>query len=203
MKILAICLGAPERLPGRRMKTGIFKHATRAGVLVDENGLVGDAVCNGEHHGGQDQAVYGLGSVDLDGWSQELGRPLTPGTLGENLVVDGLDSRNVSVGDRFETDDVLMEVTSTRTPCATLSIRMEDRLFAKRFMAVSRPGFYCRVLKSGTLKAGDAVRYLPFAGEPVTMPELLALQPKRVNAQDRARYLASPLHAKLRASLQG
>ncbi|OLP59148.1 molybdenum cofactor biosysynthesis protein [Xaviernesmea oryzae] len=201
MKIVAVCIGSPERLPGRRTKTGIFKHATRAGVMVDENGLVGDAVCNGDHHGGLEQAVYGLGTVDLDGWSAELGRPLTPGTLGENLVIDGADSRTVSVGDRFETADVLLEVTSTRTPCATLSIRMEDRLFAKRFLKVARPGFYCRVLKGGVLTAGDAVSHIRFAGAVITMPELLVFQPKRLTAEDRTRYLASPIHAKLRASL--
>ena len=203
IRILAVCTGVARPVPGKGYKTGIFKTPTDAAVVVDREGLLGDAICNRKHHGGPEQAVYGFGSVDLDWWSGELGRTLEPGTLGENLVVQGIDSRSVSVGDRFETESVLLEVTSTRTPCNTLTAKMGDPAFARRFLQAGRPGFYCRVLRDGVIQAGDAVTYTPFAGEPVTMPELLRTYGKNLSEEDRIRYLAAPVSDKLRAGLTG
>ena len=203
IRILAVCTGLARPLPGKSYKTGIFKTSTDAAVVVDREGLLGDAICNRKHHGGPEQAVYGLGAIDLAWWSKELGRTLEPGTFGENLVIEGLDSRSVSVGDRIETESVLLEVTSTRIPCNTLTARMGDPAFAKRFMLAGRPGFYCRVLRGGVIQAGDPATYTPFEGAPVTMPELLRTYGKNVSEEDRLRYLAAPINDKLRAALTG
>jgi len=203
MKILAVCTGSAEILPGKSYRTGIFKHAVEAGVMVDREGLIGDRICNRKHHGGADQAVYALGSIDIDWWSKELARDLEPGTFGENLAIEGADSRTIAVGDRFATDTIALEVTSARIPCATLAARMEDQAFPKRFIASGRPGFYCRVLKDGVVKAGDTVTYRAYSGPPVLMPELLETFGRNLPDKDRDRYLAAPIHHKLRASLTG
>ena len=118
-------------------------------------------------------------------------------------MIEGIDSRSISVGDRFETESVLLEVTSTRIPCNTLTARMGDPGFARRFMQAGRPGFYCRVLRDGVIQAGDAVTYTPFPGEPVTMPELLRTYGRNLPDEDRIRYLAAPINDKLRAALTG
>jgi MOSC domain-containing protein YiiM len=203
MTILAVCTGTASPLPGKSYKTGIFKTATDAPVMIDREGLIGDKICNRKHHGGPEQAVYALGSVDIQWWSRDLDRDLAPGTFGENLVIDGIDSRHVSVGDRFETETVTLEVTSTRIPCATLAIRMDDPGFARRFAQAGRPGFYCRVLRDGAIAAGDAMEYHRFEGDPVTMPELLRTYGRNLPDEDRARYLAAPISDKLRAALTG
>jgi len=201
MKILAVCTGSAEILPGKSYKTGIFKHPVETGVMIDREGLIGDKICNRKHHGGPDQAVYALGSIDLDWWSKELGDDLEPGIFGENLVIEGVDSRKISVGDRFETDTVELEVTSARIPCATLAARMGDPAFAKRFANAGRPGFYCRVLKDGVIQAGDTVTCHAYSGLPVLMPEMLDTFGKNLSDEDRGRYLAAPIHHKLRARL--
>ena len=201
MKILAVCTGSAEILPGKSYKTGIFKHPVEAGVMIDREGLIGDKICNRKHHGGPDQAVYALGSIDLDWWSKELGRDLGPGVFGENLVIEGADSRKISVGDRFETDTVDLEVTSARIPCATLAARLDDPGFARKFARAGRPGFYCRVLKDGVIQAGDELSYHPYSGEPVLMPEMLETYGKNLSDEDRVRYLAAPVHYKIRARL--
>ncbi|OJF93982.1 MOSC domain-containing protein [Pararhizobium antarcticum] len=203
MSILAVCTGSAERLPGKSYKTGIFKHPVETPVMVDRQGLIGDAICNRKHHGGVDQAIYGMGSIDLDWWSAELGDSLVPGTFGENLVIEGVDSRSISVGDRFATGHILLEVTSTRIPCATFAARMRDPGFAKRFYKAARPGFYCRVLKEGSVQAGEAVTYAPFSGDRICMPEMLETYGRNLSGADRARYLAAPIHHKLRAKLSG
>ncbi|WHO73433.1 MOSC domain-containing protein [Rhizobium sp. BT03] len=201
MKILALCIGNPERLPGKSYKTGIFKHAVNGAVMIDAEGLVGDAICNRKHHGGVDQAVYIEGSLTLDWWAQQLGRPYEPGTFGENMVISGLDNRDVAVGDRFLSGDLVLEVSACRIPCATFAARMNDPKFVKRYIDAARPGIYCRVVTGGVTEAGTPVEYQPFSGERVTMPELMETFGRRLSEVDRARYLAAPIHYKLRATL--
>jgi MOSC domain-containing protein YiiM len=202
MKILAVCIGNAERLPGKSYKTGIYKHPLTGSVLVDAEGLVGDAICNRKHHGGVDQAVYVEGSLTLDWWSAALGRTIEPGTFGENLVIEGLDNTEVVVGDRLIAGDVVLEVTCARIPCATFSARMGDPKFVKRYTQAGRPGLYCRVIQGGTVTTGEAVALQRFQGAWVTMPEMMATFGKRLSPEDRARYLAAPIHYKLRASLE-
>lgn len=202
MKILAVCIGNAERLPGKSYKTGINKHATGGSVLIDAQGLLGDAICNRKHHGGVDQAVYVEGALTLDWWSKELGYTMEPGSFGENLIIDGLDNRLVSVGDRFIVGDLVLEVTAARIPCATFAAKMGDPTFVKRYAKAGRPGIYCRVIAGGTATAGMSVEHQPFDGAKVLMPEMMASFGKRLSADDRARYLAAPIHRKLRGILE-
>ncbi len=202
MKILAVCMGNAERLPGKSYKTGIYKHQVGGNVLVDGEGLVGDTICNRKHHGGVDQAVYLEGSLTLDWWAEVLARPIDPGTFGENMVVGGLDNRIVAVGDQFIAGDLVLEVTSARIPCATFAARMRDPLFVKRYTQAARPGIYCRVLTSGAVAAGMTVDHVQYEGEKVTMPEMITTFGKVLGAQDRNRYLAAPIHYKLRNILE-
>ncbi|MBX5185920.1 MOSC domain-containing protein [Rhizobium sp. NZLR5] len=201
MKILAMCIGNPERLAGKSYKTGIFKHAVNGAVMIDAEGLVGDAICNRKHHGGVDQAVYLEGSVCLDWWARELGHPINLGTFGENLVIEGLDNRQVAVGDRFMTGELVLEVTSCRIPCATFAARMNDPKFVKRYTQAGRPGIYCRVIANGIVEAGLPVAYAPFSGARVTMPEMMETFGRQLSVEDRQRYLSAPIHYKLRSML--
>jgi MOSC domain-containing protein YiiM len=201
MKILAVCLGNAEKLPGKSYKTGIYKHAVSGAVMIDSEGLVGDAICNRKHHGGVDQAVYVEGSLTLDWWSKELGQVIEPGTFGENLVIEGIDNSEVAVGDRFIAGELVLEVTSARIPCATFAAKMNDPKFVKRYTAAGRPGIYCRVIESGFAIAGTPVDYRPFQGARVTMPELMATYGRKLPEADRRRYLEAPIHHKLRAAL--
>lgn len=202
MKILAVCVGAPETLPGKKTKTGINKHAATGTVMIDAQGLLGDAICNRKHHGGHDQAVYVEGSLTLDWWARELGRPLEPGTFGENLIIEGLDNCDVAVGDRFIADDLVLEVTSARIPCSTFATKMGDPQLVRRYTRAGRPGIYCRVLNAGAVNAGMPVAYMPYAGSRVTMPEMMATFGRRLSPEDRARYLHAPIHHKLRAMIE-
>ncbi len=202
MKLLAVCLGRPEKLAGKSYKTGINKIAINTSVMIDREGLVGDAVCNGKYHGGPEQAVLLEGSLTMDWWSQQLGRPLAPGTFGENLVIEGLDNSDVSAGDRFVFGNGLeLQATSARTPCATLAARMNDPSIVKSYRQAMRPGIYCRVLKAGMAAAGDAVEHIGHDGSNVPIPEMLEKFGKRLTAADAARFLAAPIHTDMREAI--
>ena len=203
MKLLAVCIGEARPAPGRKSsKTGIFKQPVDHPVMVGREGLAGDRIVNRTHHGGPDQAVYIEGAVDLAWWAEELGRPIPPGTFGENLTVEGLDNRSIAVGDRLEIGDVVLEISAARIPCATLALRMDDPQFVKRYTKAARPGAYARVLREGVLRAGDSVGHAGFDGERVTMPELIRSFGRKLQGAELARYLAAPIHHKLRAFLE-
>lgn len=198
MKLLAICVGQAERLPGKSYKTGIYKTPVNRPVLIDQLGLVGDAVCNKKQHGGPDQAILIEGSLTLDWWAAKLGHDLPFGTFGENLVIEGLDNRDVAVGDRFHIGEIVLEATSPRSPCNTLSARMSDRGFSRTFLEAGRPGIYCRVITPGALCAGDIVKREFYAGERVQISELLASMGRKVPDPERVRFLFAPLGSRWR-----
>ncbi|NRF11265.1 MOSC domain-containing protein [Agrobacterium pusense] len=203
MKIRAVCRGEAKRLPGKTTKTGIFKHAVQGPVMVDAEGIVSDAVCNRKHHGGPDQAIYVMGSADLDFWSRSLGFAVEPGFFGENLVLDGVDSAKLHVGDRFSANDVELEVTAARIPCATLSVRIGDPDFALRFRRAGQPGFYCRVLKGGMLAAGEDIVFKPYRGLKLPISTILQrFRPMQLNAAERRAFLETPLASRFRAMLE-
>jgi MOSC domain-containing protein YiiM len=165
---------SPSRLKvGRRLtSTGIHKQRVDQPIEVGRLGLRGDTIWSTKHHGGPDQAVYVYGEADYAWWAAELGHPLEPGTFGENLTVAELATGEAFVGDRLLIGDrVVLEVTCGRTPCGTLTAHMGIKAFARRFREAQRLGLYCRVIETGAVRAGDAVRY-----EPTTTPLISILE---------------------------
>lgn len=202
MKLLAICLGQPERLPGKSYKTGINKTAVSGFAMIDREGLVGDAVCNRKYHGGPEQAILLEGSLTLDWWAELLGRPVEPGTFGENLVIKGLDNRDVCAGDRFVIGGLELQATSARTPCGTLAAKIGDPGIVKAYRRAARPGIYCRVLTPATVAAGETVVYVSHDGVKVSIPEMHEKFGKRLSDEDRTRFLAAPIHAGMRGAIE-
>jgi MOSC domain-containing protein YiiM len=100
------------------------------------------------------------------------------------------------------TGEVILEATSCRIPCATFAARMNDPKFVKRYTRAARPGIYCRVISNGIVEAGMPVDHRPFSGARVTMPEMMETFGRRLSAADRSRYLAAPIHYKLRDLLE-
>jgi MOSC domain-containing protein YiiM len=174
--------------------TGIFKTPTPGPVQLSASGLPGDAIVDVEHHGGPDQAIYVYGLADYAWWSAELGRPLDPGTFGENLTITELESAAFRIGDYLEIGGAVLQITSPRIPCGTLAARLGDSKFVRRFRNAERPGLYCRVLQPGIIQAGDPVTTRPYAGPTVTVVESMRefYQPVLTEANLR-RFLQAPL----------
>lgn len=174
MIVLSVNIGRATAIQTAKStrQTGIYKLPVSGPVRVTSLGLEGDAVCDSKHHGGVDQAVYIFGAPDYAWWSAELGRELPPGTFGENLTIDGLESATFSIGDRLRLDEVVLEVTAPRIPCATLAARMGDPAFVKKFRRAERPGLYCRVIQEGRVRAGETVTLERYAGSPLTALEM-------------------------------
>ncbi len=155
MNVISVNVGTATRL-GNEL-TGICKESQVAPIEIGKLGLVGDVVCDEQFHGGLDQAVYVYGGEDYAYWLTAHGLHLAPGTFGDNITISELSSLSVYVGDRLRINDVVLEVTAPRIPCATLGRRMDDPKFPAVFRKSQRSGFYCRVLHEGIVQQDSEV----------------------------------------------
>ncbi|HEY5646161.1 MAG TPA: MOSC domain-containing protein [Pseudomonadales bacterium] len=204
MLVTSVNLGRSRRLAGPSFtgNTGICKEPVTAGVAVHASGLAGDAVLNVRHHGGPDQAVYVYRAEDYDWWSGQLGRTISPGTFGDNVTVSGLPGPDVAVGARLQFQEVLLEVTAPRIPCNTLAERMQDARFVKAFLQAERPGFYCRVLASGTLAAGEAYQLATATASDVTVLSMLRAASRTLTRAELEWLLAAPIDERSRQKFE-
>lgn len=159
------------------MTSGIVKRPVEGLVAVAALNLAGDRQADLSVHGGVDKAVYAYPAEHYAAWAEELGRDdLEPGVFfGENLTIEGLREDDVSIGDTLRTGTVLLEVSQPRVPCYKLAIRIGDPAFAKPFLASGRTGYYLRVLREGTVAAGDAVTLETRAERSMSVREVAAL----------------------------
>jgi MOSC domain-containing protein YiiM len=183
--------------------TAIDKRPVPGPLAIGPEGLAGDEIGSAKHHGGPDQAAYAYGAPDYAWWEAELGAHLPPGTFGENLTIDGLESATCSIGDRLAIGTALFEVTSPRIPCETLAGRMGDRGFIRRFREARRPGVYLRVLQPGAVTPGDAVELTPAPAGALPLLELQDLFYRREAKRDELeRALAAPIAVRARRDLE-
>lgn len=205
MKLISVNIGKEQVIHKAQKSglTGIFKIPADGPVQLTAEGFTGDAIVDRKNHGGPDQAVYVYTDPDYAFWAAELGRKLEPGTFGENLTLSALESASLRIGDSLRVGEILLQITAPRIPCSTLAARMNDTSFVKRFRAAERPGFYCRVLQTGQVKAGDPVELVPYPGESVTVLEMFRefYEPSQDEAEIR-RYLAAPISIRDRAVKQ-
>lgn len=179
MKLLSINVAQPNVVVdrGRPVETGIFKKPVVGPVAVRFLNLDGDRQADLSVHGGRNKAVYAYTRENIDYWRGRLGRDdLVPGTFGENLTVEGLPETEVSIGDEFEIGTARFQVSQPRLPCFKLGIVMGRQDFVNIFQRSRRVGFYLRVLREGTIQAGDEISKFPTAdAEPVSVAEMVRI----------------------------
>jgi MOSC domain-containing protein YiiM len=166
--VMSLNVGVPRANPAKKLgMTGIDKRPVDHPVYVRapgpkttglHSGLVGDPIGDVKHHGGNDQAVYAYAREDYDWWEKELDRHLAPGAFGENLTTTGIDVNGALIGEVWQVGDELeLQPTFGRIPCATFQARMEEPRWLKRFTQENRTGAYLRVLTPGHVRAGDSI----------------------------------------------
>ena len=168
--VLSVNVGAvAEFRAGRGKWSAIVKTPVVGRVAVRGVNVEGDEQHERRHHGGPDQAVYAYPRESYDWWERELGRAIEPGTFGENLTLEGVDTEGALIGERWAIGSALLEVTAPRIPCLKLQTRMGEPKFIKRFAAARRPGAYLRIVDEGEFAAGDPVEIVSRPGHDVTI----------------------------------
>ena len=115
------------------MPTGIFKQPVSGRSRRTASISMATSRPIGRRHGGPDRAAYAYATEDLAWWAGELGRPVAPGAMGENLTTEGLDVTGARVGERWRVGGAVFEVSAPRVPCFKLGIRMGDPRFPPRY----------------------------------------------------------------------
>lgn len=121
-------------------------------VAISETGVNGDA-----HAGYWHRQVSLLGVESLKKAEEQNQRKFNFGDFGENITTEGLELHKTNILDRFECGDVVLQVTQIGKKCHTGCEIMQQ--VGSCIMPVE--GIFCRVLKTGRLKTGDKLTYIP------------------------------------------
>jgi MOSC domain-containing protein YiiM len=167
MKIERVSVG-PSRtvdINGRKVLTAIHKQPAAGPVAVRAMGLQGDEQADLSLHGGLSKAVYAYPSEHLAFWQTVRAQakltlwdePLPPGTLGENLLLQGLTEDQLWVGDRLVLPNCVLAVSEPRFPCFKFNASMGFAQASKLMVQSGFCGSYMTVLRPGTLQAGDPI----------------------------------------------
>jgi TatD DNase family protein len=138
-KVLAVCTSE---------KKGTAKKNAGQGEFRVSHGLVGDA------HAGDWHRQVSLLSYEKIAAFRARGAEVAEGAFGENLVVAGIDFRNLPVGTVLECGEVVLEMTQIgkecHSHCAIFKV-MGDCI-------MPREGVFARVIHGGSIAMGDEMR---------------------------------------------
>ena len=174
-RLVSVNVGMPQDVEwrGRTVRTAVWKRPVDGPVTARRLNLDGDGQGDLAGHGGEHRAVFVYQLDSYRHWQTELGRDdLSPGHFGENFTVDGLADDKVCIGDRFRIGAAEFEVTQPRVTCYRVGIRMDDPRIPALLVSHRRPGFYLRVLREGTVEAGDEIVQVGAGPESVTVAEV-------------------------------
>ena len=174
-KIRAVCISREKGTP---------KENVGSGMLVEGFGLEGDA-----HGGNWHRQVSLLSGDKIDEFRKKIW--VEYGAFGENLVVDGLDFRNLPVGSRFGTGDAVLEMTQIGKECHN------DCIIRQKTgdCIMPREGVFARVLKGGKVSVGDELALLPPEENPPLRAAVITLSDK--GSRGEREDLSGPLIARM------
>jgi MOSC domain-containing protein YiiM len=158
-RVLSVNVGTAREFDynGRPARSAIWKSPAVGRVAVRGVNLAGDDQVDRKAHGGPDKVVYAYAVEDARWWQQQIGRSLGYGEFGENLTTEGIEVNDALVGERWQVGTTVLEVSEPRIPCWRLGVRMNDKMFPRRFTEALRPGALLRLVVEGDVGAGDEI----------------------------------------------
>ena len=138
-KVMAICISE---------KKGTQKKNVHEALFIEDFGLENDA---GKWH----RQVSLLSYEKIQDFKKK-GAPVEDGAFGENLIVSGIDFKNLPVGTRFQSGDVVLEMTQIGKECHSgceIYKIMGDCI-------MPREGVFAKVLHGGRIREGDELTVL-------------------------------------------
>ena len=163
MHLQAINVSKPKlrRFKFKFYRSAFLKHRVDGPVALTKDNLAGDKQADLMNHGGNDKAVYGFSTDHHEYWKQQLGiEHIDYGKFGENLSISGLDEAELSIGDKIQINDCILEVSQTRIPCYKISFEFQDVSMLNKFIAYANTGVYFRVIQTGTMTANSPVEII-------------------------------------------
>lgn len=140
-KVMAVCISE---------KKGTQKKNVHEALFIEDFGLENDA------HAGKWHRQVSLLSYEKIQDFKKKGAPVEDGAFGENLIVSGIDFKNLPVGTRFQCGDVVLEMTQIGKEChngCEIYKIMGDCI-------MPREGVFAKVLCGGRIREGDELTVL-------------------------------------------
>lgn len=153
----------------RTVASAIGKRPVAGPVAVGRLGLAGDEQADLTVHGGLDKAVYAYPAVHYAFWQTVRAQArvagpqdmLPPGSMGENLTIEGVDETGLWIGDRLELPGCTLAVSAPRTPCDKFAAVMGFAQAVKLMAQSGYCGAYLLVIEPGQVGAGDQAMLRP------------------------------------------
>ena len=140
-KVIAVCTSEEK---------GTVKEVVAEGVLREGYGLLGDAHADSSTH--RQVCLLAVESIDK---MRNLGLELGPGDLAENLTTEGISLHSLPVGTCLSIgDQIVLEVSQIGKECHKECTLVPDR----DKCIVLKEGIFARVIRGGSVKAGDPIR---------------------------------------------
>lgn len=140
-KVMAVCISE---------KKGTQKKNIHQAVFIEDFGIENDA------HAGKWHRQVSLLSYEKIEAFKAKGAPVDDGAFGENLIVSGIDFKNLPVGTKFKCNDVVLELTQIGKECHSgceIFKIMGDCI-------MPREGVFTKVLHGGVIREGDMLNIL-------------------------------------------
>jgi molybdopterin adenylyltransferase len=135
-KVIAVCMSDKRGIQKTNIKTASFS----VGWGMDKDA-----------HGGSWHRQVSLLSYDKIQEFRKKGAEVAFGDFGENLVVEGFDFRSLPVGTRFQSNDVILEMTQIGKECHT-----HCQIYKKVGDCIMpREGVFAKVIHGGTISVSD------------------------------------------------
>jgi len=131
---------------------GTKKEIRAEGMLKEDYGLIGDSHADGNTH--RQVSLLATESINK---MRGLGFDIGPGDFAENLTCQGIDLVSLSVGTRLSIGrEVILEITQIGKDCHSGCAIY--RQIGKCIMP--KEGVFAKVIKGGSVKAGDTIGVL-------------------------------------------
>ena len=170
-RVLSVNTAAAEtvEIAGAAVLTAIRKRAREGAVAVQPLGLAGDEQADPTVHGGLAKAVYAYPSEHLPFWQTVRAQArvagvddaVAPGSMGENLTVEGLLEDRLWIGDRLRLPNCELAVSEPRFPCFKFNFVMGFNQALKLMTQSGYCGSYLAVIQPGSVQSGDEIELVP------------------------------------------
>ena len=130
-------------------------------AMVRVNGMEGDRQRDRRFHGGPERALCLYSQEHIEALVGE-GHQVSPGVLGENVTIEGLEWSALRPGRWLRIGEVEAEVTGYAAPCEKIAGAFVDRKF-KRIGQKVNPGWsrvYVAIRRQGRIAVGDSVELM-------------------------------------------
>jgi MOSC domain-containing protein YiiM len=165
--------GQVAQLKDDSRSSAIVKTPVSGRCLLTAEGLAGDTQADRGVHGGDGKALHHYPAEHYARLAAAFpdARHLAPGGLGENISTRGLTEADVCIGDIFRIGSARIQVSQPRTPCWKIDTRTACEGVSAFIGEHGLAGWYCRVLATGEVAAGDWLEHIERPADAVTLAE--------------------------------